>query len=65
VKDAIAYQRDLAIQEELDARRAIEDAGCDVVELTSAEHAAFAAAVRPIYGEAGPQYGGLFELAKM
>src|SRR5262245_51706519 len=63
VKDAIAYQRDLAIQEELDARRAIEDAGCEVVELTPAEHAAFAAAVRPIYGEAGPQYGELFELA--
>src|SRR5712691_1184320 len=54
-KDAIAFQRDLHVREEEDARRAIEAAGCEIVELTSGEHEAFVAAVRPIYGEAREQ----------
>jgi len=65
VKDAIVFQRDLHVREEADARRAIEAAGCEIVELTSGEHEAFVAAVRPIYGEAREQYGEeLFELVE-
>jgi TRAP-type transport system periplasmic protein len=57
VTDAIAFQRDLHEREEEEARAAIVAAGCEIAELTAAEHAAFAAAVQPIYGEARRQYG--------
>jgi tripartite ATP-independent transporter DctP family solute receptor len=57
VKDAIAFQRDLHVREEEDARKTIEAAGCEIAELSSDEHSAFAAAVKPIYGEARGQYG--------
>jgi TRAP-type transport system periplasmic protein len=63
VTEAIAFQRDLHVREEEDARAAIAAAGCEIVELTTDEHDAFAAAVRPIYGEARPQYGDLLALA--
>jgi TRAP-type C4-dicarboxylate transport system substrate-binding protein len=43
--DAVTFQRDLAVQEELEARRAIEAQGCRIEELTAAEH------------EAGETYG--------
>lgn len=66
VTDAIAFQRDLHVHEEEDARAAIAAAGCEIVELTVDEHNAFAAAVKPIYGEARRQHGdGLFALAKV
>jgi tripartite ATP-independent transporter DctP family solute receptor len=55
-KDAIAYQRGLAIEEDQQARRAINEAGCEVVSLNEKEHGAFVAAVKPIYGEARRQY---------
>jgi len=57
VTDSIAFQRDLHVREEEDARHAIEAEGCEVAELTADEHRAFAAAVQPIYGEAREQYG--------
>jgi TRAP-type C4-dicarboxylate transport system substrate-binding protein len=57
VTDAIAFQRDLHEHEEAEARAAIAAAGCEIADLTTAEHAAFAAAVQPIYGEARRQYG--------
>jgi len=57
VKDAIAFQRELHVREEEDARRAIEDAGGEIVELTAAEHALFANAVAPLLSEARQQYG--------
>jgi TRAP-type transport system periplasmic protein len=64
VTEAIAFQRDVHEREEEEARGAIAAAGCDIAELTAAEHAAFAAAVQPIYGEARRQYGdGLMALA--
>jgi TRAP-type transport system periplasmic protein len=56
VTDAIAFQRDLHVREEEDARAAIAAAGCEIVELTADQHNAFAAAVQPIYGEARRQY---------
>jgi len=64
VTDAIALQRDLHVREEEDARAAIAAAGCEIIELTPDQHNAFAAAVKPIYGEARQQYGdGLLALA--
>jgi TRAP-type C4-dicarboxylate transport system substrate-binding protein len=64
VQEAILFQRDLHVREEEDARRAIAAAGCEIVELTADQHAAFVAAVQPIFGEAREQYGDrLFELA--
>jgi TRAP-type transport system periplasmic protein len=64
VAEAIVFQRDLHEREEEDARRAIEAQGCEIVELSPDQHAAFIKAVQPIFGEARTQYGdGLFELA--
>jgi len=64
VKEAIAFQRDLHVHEEEDARRTIAQAGCEIVEPTAREHAAFLAAVQPLLGEARQRYGdGLLDLA--
>jgi TRAP-type C4-dicarboxylate transport system substrate-binding protein len=64
VKDAVAFQRALHVQEEEDARKAILAQGCEIVELTAAEHNAFATAVQPLLDEARGSYGReLFELA--
>jgi tripartite ATP-independent transporter DctP family solute receptor len=57
VKEAVAQQRDAAVQEERDARKAIEDQGCKIAELTLGEHAAFAAAVMPLIDDAEEVYG--------
>jgi TRAP-type C4-dicarboxylate transport system substrate-binding protein len=65
VQEAIAFQRDLHEHEEEDARRAIEAAGCEIVELTAEQHAAFAAAVQPLLREARGEYGSeLFGLVQ-
>ena len=53
----MTFQRHLAIEEELDARRAIEAQGCRIEELTAAEHEGFARAVAPMMAEAGDVYG--------
>jgi len=65
VKDAIAFQRDLHVREEEDARRTIEAEGCQIAELSPDEQRAFAAAVQPIYGEARAQYGDLLDLVRV
>jgi TRAP-type C4-dicarboxylate transport system substrate-binding protein len=57
VTDAVAFQRGLALEEDRDARRAIETQGCEIVELSAEEHAAFAAAVQPLLDEAKTTYG--------
>jgi len=57
VTDAIAFQRDLHVREEEEARAAIAAAGCEIAELTAEEHNAFVREVQPIYGEARQQYG--------
>jgi tripartite ATP-independent transporter DctP family solute receptor len=57
VTDAISFQRELHGREEEDARQAIEATGCEIVELTAAQHDAFAAAVKPILGEARRDFG--------
>jgi TRAP-type C4-dicarboxylate transport system substrate-binding protein len=55
--EAVTFQRALAVEEERDARRAIETQGCRIEELTAAEHDAFARAVMPMMAEAGETYG--------
>ena len=57
VTDAVAFQRGLAIEEDGEARRAIEAQGCEIVELTAAEHAMFVDAVRPLLDDAKTDYG--------
>lgn len=62
-RDAVRLQRDLAETEAVDARRAIEDAGGEIAELTQAEHAAFAAAVASMLDDARSGFGsGMFDL---
>jgi TRAP-type C4-dicarboxylate transport system substrate-binding protein len=63
ITDAIAFQRELHEQEEEDARKAIEVQGCEIVELSAAEHAAFVAAVAPLLNDARATFGQpLFDL---
>ena len=63
VNRAVASQRGLAIAEDREARAAIEQAGCEITELTADEHGQFRAAVAPLLDEARGTYGPtLFEL---
>ena len=65
VTESVAFQRELHVKEEEDAENAIKAEGCEIVELDSAQHDAFAAAVQPIYAEARKLLGDeLFNLAK-
>ena len=57
VADAVAFQRELALEEHAQSRRIIEDAGCQIVELTAAEHATFVDAVQPLLADARKMYG--------
>lgn len=57
VKEAIAYQRDLAIEEHVQSRKTIEDTGCEIVELSERERTAFVDAVRPLLADARKTYG--------
>jgi TRAP-type transport system periplasmic protein len=63
VRDAIVWQRGQAEQEAVDSRKAIEDAGCEIVELTPEEHAEFVQAVKPQHDDAREVFGDkMFEL---
>ncbi len=57
VARAVAFQRELAIAEDRDARAAIEAAGCEITALIADEHAQFRAAVTPLLEEARRTYG--------
>ena len=57
VGEAVAFQRGLAVEENTQSRHAIESAGCEIVELTAAEHDAFVAAVQPLLADARGMYG--------
>jgi len=57
VTEAVAFQRKLAVEEHESSRKAIEQAGCEIVELTAQEHAAFVAAVQPLITDARSMYG--------
>ena len=56
-REAVLVQRDLAVEEENIARKAIESTGGEVVELTAEERAAFARAVKPLHDEARERFG--------
>ncbi len=56
-REAIAVQRELAVEEEQTARKAIVAAGGEVLELIQEERAAFARAVKPLHDEARRRFG--------
>jgi len=55
--EAVAFQRELSEREAIDSRKAIEDEGGEIVELTPAEHQAFVDAVKPQHDEARSTFG--------
>jgi tripartite ATP-independent transporter DctP family solute receptor len=57
VTAAVAFQRRLAVEENEQSRKIIEDAGCEIVELNAKEHAAFVDAVQPLLANARKMYG--------
>ena len=57
VTEAVAFQRRLAVEEHEQSRKIIVEAGCEIVELNAAEHAAFVAAVQPLLLDARQMYG--------
>ena len=57
VTEAVAFQRKLAVEENEQSRKIIEDAGCEIVELNAMEQAAFVAAVQPLSADARTMYG--------
>jgi TRAP-type C4-dicarboxylate transport system substrate-binding protein len=64
VTAAVAMQRDMAVAEEEVARRAILDAGCEIIKLSPEEQEAFAATVRPVIADFRRRFGKeMFELA--
>lgn len=56
-RKAILTQRDLAIEEEHTARKTIEAAGGEVVELSPEARSAFKQAVKPLHDEARTRFG--------
>src|SRR5262245_20643316 len=62
VRAAVLAQRDLAVREEEVARRAIESAGGEIVELSAAERAVFARAVAPLHHEARRRFPEAYAL---
>ncbi len=63
VAQAVAFQRELAIEEDRTARAAILAEGCEITEISADEHAKFRAAVAPLLDEARRTYGReMFEM---
>jgi TRAP-type C4-dicarboxylate transport system substrate-binding protein len=61
VQEAVAYQRQLAVEEHEESMKALEAAGCEIVE---ADHASFVAAVQPLLDDARKTYGeAMFRMA--
>jgi len=60
---AVAMQRGLAVEEDKAARQTILAQGCEIVDLTKEERAAFVAAVQPLVSDGRVTYGRkLFDL---
>jgi TRAP-type C4-dicarboxylate transport system substrate-binding protein len=57
VREAVAVQRRLAVEEEEIAQKEAEAAGCEVIELTRGERETFVKAVKPLYDEARKRFG--------
>jgi TRAP-type C4-dicarboxylate transport system substrate-binding protein len=63
VNKAVAFQRELAIEEDREARVAIEAAGCEITALSADQHLQFREAVAPLLDEARRTYGAeIFEM---
>ena len=63
VREATAYQRGLAVQEEDVSQQALVAENCEIIELIDAEREAFRAAVAPMYDEARETFGNtMFDL---
>lgn len=57
VAESVRFQRGLAEEEHVSSRRAIEEAGCEIVEIGAREHDAFVEAVQPMLKDARSAYG--------
>jgi TRAP-type C4-dicarboxylate transport system substrate-binding protein len=57
ISKAVAFQRELAIEEDHEARAAILAAGCEITALTPDQHVLFRKAVDPLLVEARQTYG--------
>jgi TRAP-type C4-dicarboxylate transport system substrate-binding protein len=66
VQASVDYQRDLSEQEAIDAKKEIEDEGCEIVELDMEQQKAFLNAVRPQHEDARDLFGDeIFQLANL
>lgn len=64
-REAVLFQRQLAVEEESIARKAIEDAGCEIIELAPLERDQFLRAVGTLYDAARKRFGQrVFALAE-
>jgi len=57
VVEAVAHQRELAVEEHDESYKAIEAEGCKINALTPKEHEAFVAAVQPLLSDARATFG--------
>lgn len=65
VRAAVLRQREDAVEEENIAQKAMEDAGCEIVELTPDEHEQFVRTVKPLHDEARSRFGNdMFDLLR-
>src|SRR5262245_40759136 len=63
VTASVAFQRELAIEEDTQARLALVEQGCEITELTTDQHALFKQAVEPLWADARKQFGKeMFEM---
>ncbi|HXF89720.1 MAG TPA: TRAP transporter substrate-binding protein [Xanthobacteraceae bacterium] len=61
--EAVTFQRQLAVEEDETARRAVLEAGGEILPLDAEGHAAFVQAVQPIYAEARAQHAAALKIA--
>ena len=65
VDEAVLWQREQAEQEAIDSRKAIEAAGCEIVDLTTTQQELFTQATKSQYDEALDQFGSkMYNLIK-
>jgi TRAP-type C4-dicarboxylate transport system substrate-binding protein len=57
VAESVRFQRGLAEEEHVSSRKAIEEAGCEIVEIGPREHDKFVAAVQPMLKDVRGAYG--------
>jgi len=66
VQASIDYQRDLSVQEAIEAKNIIEDEGCEIIQLDTNEQEAFINSVKPQHDDARDLFGDeIFRLANL